>query len=46
MPGQKTLIWNAANYASGQYFIKLETFGAGRHKTDPFAVVERVVVVK
>ncbi|MBU1650665.1 T9SS type A sorting domain-containing protein, partial [bacterium] len=25
MPGQKTLIWDAAKYASGQYFVRMET---------------------
>ncbi|MBU1652319.1 T9SS type A sorting domain-containing protein, partial [bacterium] len=25
MPGEQILIWDAANYSSGQYFIKLET---------------------
>ncbi|MBU0517346.1 T9SS type A sorting domain-containing protein [bacterium] len=44
MPGQKTLIWDAANYSSGQYFIRMEVSGAGRHKTDPYAVTERVVM--
>ncbi|MBU1881479.1 T9SS type A sorting domain-containing protein, partial [bacterium] len=38
MPGQKTIIWDAANYASGQYFIKLET--------EMGVTSDRVVVVK
>ncbi|MBU1882105.1 T9SS type A sorting domain-containing protein, partial [bacterium] len=44
MPGQKTLIWDAAKYSSGQYFIRMAlsgSGGAGRHKTDPYAVTER-----
>ncbi|MBU1652550.1 T9SS type A sorting domain-containing protein, partial [bacterium] len=45
MPGQKTLIWDAANYASGQYFIKLEASGESG-EAPPIYGVERVVVVK
>ncbi|MBU0519901.1 T9SS type A sorting domain-containing protein [bacterium] len=38
MPGQKTLIWDAANYSSGQYFIRMET--------EMGVTSDRVVVVK
>ncbi|MBU1652981.1 T9SS type A sorting domain-containing protein [bacterium] len=38
MPGQQTLIWDAANYSSGQYFIKLET--------EMGVTSDRVVLVK
>ncbi|MBU0517869.1 T9SS type A sorting domain-containing protein [bacterium] len=38
MPGQKTLIWDAANYSSGQYFIRMET--------DLGITSDRVTVVK
>ncbi|MBU1651542.1 T9SS type A sorting domain-containing protein, partial [bacterium] len=38
MPGQKTLIWDAANYSSGQYFIRMEA--------EVGVTSDRVVVVK
>ncbi|MBU1882324.1 MAG: T9SS type A sorting domain-containing protein [bacterium] len=48
MPGQKTLIWNAGKYASGQYFIRMEVSGSGTTPTTGFPTygVERVAVVK
>ncbi|MBU1650991.1 T9SS type A sorting domain-containing protein, partial [bacterium] len=48
MPGQKTLIWDAANYSSGQYFVRLETENpnAGLGTIRLQSQVERVVVVK
>jgi len=45
MPGQKTIIWDAANYASGQYFVRMETSGSGTTPTTEFNV-GKVVVVK
>jgi len=38
MPGQRTVIWDAADHASGQYFIRMET--------DLGITSDRVVVVK
>ncbi|MFH1735463.1 MAG: FG-GAP-like repeat-containing protein [bacterium] len=38
MPGEKTLIWDAAKYASGQYFVRMET--------DLGITSDRVTVVK
>ncbi|MBU1652332.1 T9SS type A sorting domain-containing protein, partial [bacterium] len=48
MPGQKTLIWDAANYSSGQYFVRMETEvpDAGLGTIRLQSIVERVVVVK
>ncbi|MBU0519827.1 VCBS repeat-containing protein [bacterium] len=57
MPGQKTLIWDAAKYASGQYFVRMEcmpgtsclrqpTSSGAVPATQPTCEVERVVVVK
>ncbi|MBU0519363.1 T9SS type A sorting domain-containing protein, partial [bacterium] len=48
MPGQRTVIWDAANYSSGQYFVRLETENpnAGLGTIRLQSQVERVVVVK
>ncbi|MBU1650663.1 T9SS type A sorting domain-containing protein, partial [bacterium] len=48
MPGQKTLVWDAAKYASGQYFIRMEVEvpDAGLGTIRLQSQVERVVVVK
>ncbi|MBU0519709.1 T9SS type A sorting domain-containing protein [bacterium] len=45
MPGQKTLIWDAANYSSGVYWVRIATSGMSG-EAPPTYGVRKIVVTK